>query len=469
MSEKNIVSKYSFIILSLFFILIFVVFITDLINKNFGRELTMKNNSSALKVPTYFLGSAINSSGRPHKDVIRGEGGWLFYQPYVKSLTDTSLNFKALNEIKHMDTTLRKIGIKLIVVPVPVKAQIHSKKLAKIDSILSTYQKYLDHIKGDGIEVVDLSESLSFSDSYLVEDTHWSPAGLEKAVEQISFKIDKSRLANSMELNEKKIEVLGMGNLSKSQHQTVSLHKVYDSKGNLYNATERGEVLVLGDSFSNIFSNDLPGWGNGAGLAERLAFHLKKEVDKLAINNGGASGSRKLLMDELASGFDRLKNKKYIVWEFNFSEFVNDDWTKCTFPEAAESEFLAIDKDMTVNGKILSISNRNISSVYKDQLVSIRIQVGDKQALFRSFLKKDNQITAVKDIQVGNELEVKLTPVTKSGETFFRTDFDDIELQLQAYALGEFPSRKVDLSNFHLALFLFFTGLFGIRIMRSRK
>ena len=130
---------------------------------------------------------------------------------------------------------------------------------------------------------------------------------------------------------------------------------------------------------------------------------------------------------------------------------------------------MAIDKEMTVNGKILSISNRNISSVYKDQLVSIRIQVGDKQALFRSFLKKDNQITAVKDIQVGNELEVKLTPVTKSGETFFRTDFDDIELQLQAYALGEFPSRKVDLSNFHLALFLFFTGLFGIRIMRSRK
>jgi hypothetical protein len=86
------------------------------------------------------------------------------------------------------------------------------------------------------------------------------------------------------------------------------------------------EVLVLGDSFTNIYSMEELGWGTSAGLAEQLAFALQRPVDRIAQNDAGSNATRRLLSRELARGTDRLAGKKVVVWQFAMRELAFGDW-----------------------------------------------------------------------------------------------------------------------------------------------
>ena len=58
--------------------------------------------------------------------------------------------------------------------------------------------------------------------------------------------------------------------------------------------TPRGDsdVLLLGDSFTNIYSDAAMGWGESAGFAEHLSLALGRPLDVLAENGGGAAALR---------------------------------------------------------------------------------------------------------------------------------------------------------------------------------
>ena len=49
--------------------------------------------------------------------------------------------------------------------------------------------------------------------------------------------------------------------------QTVSVHQVIDGAGQPWEPDPEADVLLLGDSFTNMFSLDQMGWGETAGLA----------------------------------------------------------------------------------------------------------------------------------------------------------------------------------------------------------
>jgi hypothetical protein len=49
-------------------------------------------------------------------------------------------------------------------------------------------------------------------------------------------------------------------------------------------------VLLLGDSFTNIYSAGELQWGTSAGFAEQLSVELQLAVDSLAVNGGGEEG-----------------------------------------------------------------------------------------------------------------------------------------------------------------------------------
>jgi alginate O-acetyltransferase complex protein AlgJ len=96
-------------------------------------------------------------------------------------------------------------------------------------------------------------------------------------------------------------------------------------------------VLLLGDSFSNVYSDRAAfargaglDWGSGAGLAEQLSFALGRPVDRIVRNDDGAFATRRELAAELARaaarGRDRLAGVRAVVWQFAERELAFGDW-----------------------------------------------------------------------------------------------------------------------------------------------
>ena len=69
-------------------------------------------------------------------------------------------------------------------------------------------------------------------------------------------------------------------------------------------------VLLLGDSFTNIYRRKEMEWGDGAGLGEQLMLRLKIGVQVIAINGGGATAVRESLAQKPAL----LGHKQVVVW-----------------------------------------------------------------------------------------------------------------------------------------------------------
>jgi hypothetical protein len=70
--------------------------------------------------------------------------------------------------------------------------------------------------------------------------------------------------------------------------QAVRIHPVLDAQGNTWEPDPNAEILLLGDSFTNVFSLEGMGWGAAAGLGPQLALALGRPLDLIAQNDSGS-------------------------------------------------------------------------------------------------------------------------------------------------------------------------------------
>ena len=103
------------------------------------------------------------------------------------------------------------------------------------------------------------------------------------------------------------------------EEQTIQVVSPDPSEG-------QARILLLGDSYSNIFRMEELGWGSGAGLPEQLAYHLGEPVLAFTRNDGGAHASRQMLADALRRKDPRLAHIKLVIWEFAARELSFGDW-----------------------------------------------------------------------------------------------------------------------------------------------
>jgi alginate O-acetyltransferase complex protein AlgJ len=120
--------------------------------------------------------------------------------------------------------------------------------------------------------------------------------------------------------------------------QAVTAHQVRDDKDAPWQPSEKGDVLLLGDSFTNVFSQEPMGWGEAAGLAPHLAKALGRELDVIARNDAGSYATRKLLSEALGAGEDRLAGKRVVIWEFASRELTAGDWRPVEWPAGAQQQ-----------------------------------------------------------------------------------------------------------------------------------
>jgi len=190
--------------------------------------------------------------------------------------------------------------------------------------------------------------------------------------------------------------------------ESVRLRQILTARGEYWRPDETADVLVLGDSFSNIYSLDAMGWGESAGLIEQLSFELQRPLDCLVINDNGAYAMRSLLARELARGRDRLAGKRLVIWQFAMRELSVGDWKSVALTLGKPAPSLCVvpapGKDWNVRGVVRAIAPapRPGTVPYKDHIVAVHIvdlECGEQaihgcQALVYLSSMRDNVWTA---------------------------------------------------------------------------
>ena len=421
--------------------------------------------------------STLLMAGEGVGEVMVGREGWLYYRPSFRFLTKPDVVKSPVSgydasakAILAFAQDLRERGIPLVIVPAWPKMAIHPEHFGAGRDATSTtiqplaYERWKQTLEAGGVMVFDSAKALSEAKAdhrdgtYLKTDSHWNPVGMKRVASGVaSYLLDQKLVAKGMvAAQEISTNARNAGDLlrmlrlpeqvSKTWEETTQISVVRKSDGSKWLPDRRAPVLVLGDSFCNIFSMAGMGWGEDAGFTEHLGAALMQPVDAILRNGDGAHATRSMLARELNAGQNRLEGKKVVVWEFAASQITEGIWPviscKATPPvETKTDEFLEVADDETIEiiatiATIGTVPNPN-TSVYKDYVThvvldSLEMPGGSpapaKRALAYGMVMQDKKNTALASLRQGQRIKVKLRSWLSAEAEFGRherAEFDD--------------------------------------------
>jgi alginate O-acetyltransferase complex protein AlgJ len=317
---------------------------------------------------------------------------------------------------------------------------------------------------------------------YLDTDTHWRPETMEFVAQRLAdfLQLPAAAGSTSPSIVEKEIvargDIAAMLKLTRGEKffppEKVTIRQVVTGNG-LWRPSKDADVLLLGDSFSNIFSFEAMGWGESAGFAEHLSVALRRPIDCILRNSDASFATREILSNELARGRDRLAGKKLVIWEFAARELSFGNWKLLDLKlgEAKASHFLSLKpgEEIEVSGTVESISPvpRPGTVPYKDHIEALHVvdivAAGDDrgsegeeksspsrgqrprlqsetQAVVYLWSMRDNVWTPAARLRPGEQVKLRLRPwpdVSAQYEKFNRTELEDSVLQLEEPVWGE--------------------------------
>jgi alginate O-acetyltransferase complex protein AlgJ len=217
-------------------------------------------------------------------------------------------------------------------------------------------------------------------------------------------------------------------------------------------------VLVVGDSFSNVYSLGPMGWGESAGLVEQLSAAMQRPVDAVLRNNAAAHAGRKMLARELVHGRDRLAGKRVVIWEFAARELAFGDWrlVDLTLGRVPQHRFFVPERgtEVTVTGtvEVVSVVPRPGRAPYKHHIMAIHLTdlnvstSGNemRESLVYLWSLRNNTLTAAARCRPGDQVTVRVRPwsdVAAEYEAINRSDLEDEDVDLQEPCWGELVIR----------------------------
>lgn len=412
---------------------------------------------------------------------------------------DLGLQPDPLKAIVDFNEQLKARGIKLIVVPVRSKPGQEPDKLTRVSDpplgqipwenasfneffheldkhriehlglgspffVSPTYKRASPPFRRDDDEyrryraAMEVKEQLPVS--YLETDTHWRPEMMARDAIHVADHLMK--LAGKENESEKPLyrlapidvtwigDIAGLLKLPKEQNlyrkQTVTIQQV-QTEGGLWRPTRESEVLLLGDSFSNIYSLAAMGWGESAGFAEHLSYQLNRPLDCILQNSDGSFATRETLSREQARGHDRLAGKKVVIWEFAERELMFGNWKMLSMavgePKSAKfyNDPPAAGVVVTATVSAMTFIPRPGTVPYKDHVFSVHLeeiegtgQPGNVQAIAYLWSMRENVWSAAAHWRPGDRVKLRLTPwpgAHPERESFNRSTFTDAELSLE--------------------------------------
>ena len=417
-----------------------------------------------------------------------GRDGWLFYRPSVDSVTgpgfltrrwqserlrtaDISSSppqpdpLKALIQF-HRQLAAREIA--LVVIPTPGKETVYPEKLTPrwrggpVALQNPSFDRFVSELSREGVKVFDPAPLLaelkkrSGEDVYLRTDTHWSAMAMQHVATRLATWLGECNLvpagsAAPWQVRKQTVSNAGdiavMLNLPKNQDffppETVQIARVVTPEGRPWEPDAGAPVLLMGDSFCNMYSLADMGWGDSAGLAEHLSAALGQPLDRLVINAGGAHTTRQELARELASGRDRLARKRVVIYQFAARELAFGDWRLLDLARTSSPprQTTSLGREVVVRGRVSAIARlpQPGSVPYRDCLVAIHLTqvrraptgTTDEELLVYALGMRDNRWLPVSSVTAGDEVRCRLrewSEVERRYGAYNRAELENLEL-----------------------------------------
>lgn len=302
--------------------------------------------------------------GVGNEQAYTGRGGWLFHRASIEysggpPFLDPARLRARRTDAEHCEPPpqpdpipaihrfheeLAARGIRLIVMPTPVKAVIHpdsfSRRFAPGGPPVQnpSFRDFLDRLEAKGVLVFDPTLLLqawqeeSRQSAYLATDTHWRPQAMATVAEGLAAMLEERGGLSERSApgyTRGRLDVSNFGDLAAMLRlpasqalfppERVTIQPVRGAGTGSWRPGPEAEVLLLGDSFSNVYSNReaftnrVAGreyhWGEGAGLAEQLSFFLQRPVDRIVRNAGGSHATRRDLARSIAREGERGRDR----------------------------------------------------------------------------------------------------------------------------------------------------------------
>jgi alginate O-acetyltransferase complex protein AlgJ len=315
------------------------------------------------------LQQAMTGWGRVgNKRATIGRNGWLYYTPGVEHVAgpgflqadtqvtrekaaldagEAAIEANPLPAILDFHRFLAARGIRLVLMPMPDKAALESTQLhgRRVKGAVDNRDaaQFIRQLQLAGVAIFDARASVPQGEHaplFLVQDTHYTPTWMERLAVELGRFVSQvgglpplstpPSLKAAAQVAARVGDIVDMLKLPEQQQlftpQTVTVHQVQTAEGNPWEPDSGADVLLLGDSFTNIFTLEGMGWGAAAGLGPQLSLALARPVDVIAQNDSGAFATRQALARELGAGTDRLAGKRVVIWEFASRELSTGDW-----------------------------------------------------------------------------------------------------------------------------------------------
>ncbi len=425
--------------------------------------------------------------GVGNTNVVLGRDGWLFYRPGVELLLGQGLLDEGRLRLRKKDLAeqgeknpnpdprpailalqedCRKAGVHLVVVPVPDKAMLQPAELTGRLAFSAPvpvpanrdHARLLHALRTAGVDVFDPTPAQlepGEAPRFLRQDTHWTPEWMLTVARSLAAHLrDRVSLPNAAarRFGVREAQVSRVGDIAEmlqlptdkllNAPQSVTIQQICDAHtGATWAPAANADVLLLGDSFSNIYCTDDLGWGTAAGFPAQLARFLGRDVDVLARNGSGATGTRR----DLARRPNALEGKRVVIWQFAARDLAAENWEVVPLPARADRPKATTEPvrpgPVLLDGTVEAVSRvpTPFTVPYKDCLTYIKVRVvqvvegnyADNYLIAVFWGMRDNVLLPAAQYAPGQRLRLKVVPLRQAPLNLQNVrsvdDLDDLE------------------------------------------
>jgi len=406
--------------------------------------------------------------GTGNAKVFAGENGWLYYRPDLEAITGKGPDHleppsvarekaaKAwpppLPVIRDFAAQLAARNIRLVFVPVPTKPMVCREGLGLEAGVAvpPSWSRVADDLAAAGIGFVDLFPVIAARgpdhERFLKQDTHWTPGTMAAVAREVAAKVSPGAAPAEprFETIQRKGlgDLVGMLDLEGGKQMVFAPEEVELKRVSNPPAGDGGEVVLLGDSFVNVFEDPNLGFGlemkdgYGLGFSSHFAAALGRPVQTIAINGGGATAVREAFARLPA---ERLAHVKTVVWVLSSRDVLlpeiparraGIEWRTVTLPKAASPPTApTASTARELVGRLIERSDIEDPSQtpYAEAVFSTVFKADDGSEHFVFFWGfRKRQLEPASALEAGRRYRLKVMPFEENAAANRSTRLDDL-------------------------------------------
>jgi hypothetical protein len=416
------------------------------------------------------------AAGMGNDRAVPGAEGWLFYQPGIDYVSgpgflDPGLLRLRANRMRDRDRVadaqpdprpalralhedLARAGIRLVLVPLPDKAAVEGRRLARALerrrglAVNPDWSRFSAGMRQAGLQVFEVPPPSGDGAAFLEQDTHWTPRYMQEVARALASEVRRGEPSGAdvgrgeppgspgwrtePTTASRVGDLVDMLRLPPGQRlfapQSVEIQRVVTQDGERWTPRADADVLLMGDSFTNVYSDAAMGWGDSAGFAEHLSLALGRPLDVLAENGGGAAALRLSLAR--SDNRSRLAGKRLVIYQFAMRDLSGQHWPIVRIdagrdgPSAALSTSAAV-SEIEIEATIVQTSrvpdpaaapyasSVGMTRVTVDRVV--RGQFAGRELIAGFLVMRNRTLLPAARYTRGDRLHLRLVPFSRAG------------------------------------------------------